>query len=1357
MATRTVTVRLRADISNYTRGMRQAAEETSSLAGHGAAVSAALVAGFAVAAASAAKFDKALSNVRAVSGASTKEMAKLRAAALEAGKSTSYTATEAADAEAELARAGVSVADITGGALKGSLALAASGQLDLAEAATVSAQAMNTFGLKGKDVGHIADLLSAGANKSAADVHGLGEALRQGGLLAHQTGLSIEDTVGVLSAFADHALIGSDAGTSLKTMLQRLTPQSKEAEQMMQRLGFTAYDSTGKFVGLSELAQRLKTSFGKLTPEARNAAMATIFGSDAVRGATILYELGAKGVNKYTAAVDDQGAAARMASVQNDNLVGDLERLRGAIETALIEGGSAANGALRGLTQTITRLVNAYSSLPPELQKGITLFGGLAGGAGLVVAGVLLLLPKIRAVRTELAALGITAERARGYMGMLGRTSLVVAGLMAVSYASSKIRDELKDAPPSVAKMADSLVDLGRNGKASGELLKTFGGDLDGFGEAVKRVAHPNWEARTTDIVNSLTLDLTKGLAETEMPLDDAHDRITALDQALAQLVQSGNTDVAAQAFGRMAKAANEQGTSTDKLKTLLPQYTDALANVSTQSKLTADGQGELGDQAKTTAEALQDQRSEAEKLTDALNALNGLNIGAAEAQINFRQSLHDLTQVVKDNGHSLDTTTEAGRKVKGAYLDAAKAAAEHAQQVTDQTKSQDKGRAAYEADIAALKKTMEQAHFTKDEIAKLSAEFAKVPPKSETQIKAETAAAMKDLEAVKDKVAHTKGKTLTMKAPTEAAIKQLEDLGFKVKKTKGKNVTITVPTGPQKAAVDALRGAIEALRNKNVTVKTSYITYSKYVSVGPAVPPGIAKPSANGNVFDFYAEGGVREQHVAQIAPAGAMRIWAERETGGESYIPLAPSKRRRSRAIAEETVRRLGGKGIAWYARGGVNAFASGGFTYAPGEPATTLGAGTGMDRYSNAVQKLRDAWTKLTAALADQQKKTQALRDAESNLSRVRRGHHTEKQLADAETKLQNARQASAKANATVRADRKAVNSADAALGLKAGSKAPTAFNLKAYQAQLAQAAKANARWESDLAKIGKRAGSDVEETLRGMGEEGRSLVGALAQASGKTFADIVKNLKALAPTAKATLADYTKQLTNANKQGTAFQTNLLKLASMGYGSLATQLAAQGDDSAAAIAAAAVQSTSAAAAANKAAAANANLLSGEDLSNAMTLLGVLKSKPSAGIADVLAAGLDWATVRALAPKIASQIKGVSGSDHFVQQLRGQGVAMARGGILTRPTSVLAAEAGVPESYIPWNGSARSAALLAKTAAALGYRLVPAGRYAGSSASTAAVAREVTRQTIVHLHGAKQSMAEQAADLARVVNFIG
>jgi TP901 family phage tail tape measure protein len=300
-------------------------------------------------------FDKSLSGVQAVSSASAAEMDKLRAAALKAGADTSFTATEAANAEAELVKAGVSVADTLNGGLNGALSLAAAGQLDLADAATLSANAMNTFKLKGQDVAHIADVYAAAANKSAADVKELGYAMQQGGLVAAQTGLTFEDTTAVLAAFSDRALKGADGGTSLKTMLEKLNAPSKQAAGLMDALGITTYDTGGKFVGITTLAGELHDKLGPLTDATRNQALATIFGSDAIRAATILYNLGSDGVQGYKDAVNDSGAASRMASAQMDNLSGDLEQLKGSFETALIKGGSGATTALRGLTQEATK------------------------------------------------------------------------------------------------------------------------------------------------------------------------------------------------------------------------------------------------------------------------------------------------------------------------------------------------------------------------------------------------------------------------------------------------------------------------------------------------------------------------------------------------------------------------------------------------------------------------------------------------------------------------------------------------------------------------------------------------------------------------------------------------------------------------------------------------------------------------------------------------------------------------------------------------------------------------------------------------------------------------------------------
>jgi TP901 family phage tail tape measure protein len=1350
VATRTVTVRLIADINQYTRGMRRAANNTSQLAGMGAKVGTAMVAAFGIAAAAAAKFDKSMSNVRAVSGASAQQMAKLRQAALDAGKSTAYTASQAADAEAELARAGVSVADITGGALKGSLALAASGQLDLADAATLAAQAMNTFGLHGKDVGHIADVLSAGANKSAADVHGLGMALRQGGLLAKQTGLSFEDTVGTLAAFADHALIGSDAGTSLKTMLQRLTPQSVEARTMMDRLGFTAYDAQGKFVGLTKLAGNLQTSFSNLTPEARNAAFATIFGSDAVRSASILYELGAGGIQKYTKEVNDQGAASRMAAIQMDNLSGDLQYLRGSIEVALIQSGSAANDVLRTMVQWVSKVVNAYNNLPPELQRTVTLLTGVGGAATLAVTGFMLLLPRIASTRRAMNQLGITAARTRTAMMGLGRLTLVVAGLAAVSYGVKALEREFRGAPPNVTKMGNALLTFGKTGKAAGELTKTFGKNLDGFGEAVARLAHPSVLNRIGDSLYTIT-----HVGMDSAALDDAHEKLNAVDDALKQLVEGGAPDVAAQAFNRMAKEAEAQGTSTEKLRTLLPGYADALTAADTQQQLSADSQQELGKQMGLTADSIQDQRTEAEKLADTLKGLNGTTIDAAKQEIAFQQSLADLNSAVKDNGHSLDVTTDKGRKVKSAFLDAASAAMEHAQAVAEEKNSQEAGQKVLEKDIGLLKKDLEAKGFSKDAVDKLAAAYLRLPGAVTTKVDAKTQGAINDLEAVKKKVASTKGKTITMQAPTAEARAQLEALGFKIKNTKGKKVIITVPTGTQKAAVDALAAAIRALRDKSVTIKTLEIREHRavYNTIGrPTSGEGGVSKNARGGLIRGYATGGA-----VQYFPWGGPIVGPG--TGTSDSIPALVSNG--EYVIKADAVRKYG---VAMFDRLNAKRYAGGGlagFTYTPTGQAVLGGTTDAQQRYDKAVEALKKAWDDLNKAVADAKKKADALRAAETNLSRVRRGHHTAAQLRSAEERVDKARSAKRTADAKVRTERQDVYAADKALGVKKGAKAPKGFDLKAYETQLNKSVASTEKWRKNLDKIGARGGTELKAMLEGMGEEGYNLVNSLAGASNKQFASIVSKLQKTGQLAKVTLADFTKQLAGSTKESQQFAADLQKLASQGFGDLAQALAAQGDSTAMALAhQAATGNSKDVAAANKAVGTAQGTLTGDDLANSLVLLTTLRGGPNRGYADLIAAGLDVATIRALVPKMTGQIAGLPSAykDTFVRQWVQQGgQPMAVGGILTRPTMVLGGEAGVPESWIPWTGTARSRALLAKTASAMGYRLTPAGRYASASGSVAAMAREMTRQTIINLYGAKQTSAEQAMDIVRHMTFVG
>lgn len=182
-----------------------------------------------------------------------------------------------------------------------------------------------------------------------------------------------------------------------------------------------------------------------------------------------------------------------------------------------------------------------------------------------------------------------------------------------------------------------------------------------------------------------------------------------------------------------------------------------------------------------------------------------------------------------------------------------------------------------------------------------------------------------------------------------------------------------------------------------------------------------------------------------------------------------------------------------------------------------------------------------------------------------------------------------------------------------------------------------------------------------------------------------------------------------------------------------------------------------TAGAAAANSAVKKGNKSLSGEDLSNALAVLAALRSKAGAGIADVIAAGVDFGTLKTLVPKMLAQINKLPSAYKatFLAQWAGQGVtAMARGGILDRPTVVLGGEAGVRESWIPHDGSARSRGLLSATAGLMGYQLTPVRGHGGGGQP---IVQHVTKHVHVTLNGAKQTAAEQASDIARHMAFIG
>jgi TP901 family phage tail tape measure protein len=281
-------------------------------------------------------YEDSMNLLQAASGATDAQMKKLgdRAKALGADVSLPGTsASDAATAMLELNKAGLSITD-TMDAAKGVLQLSAAANIENAEAATITANALNAFGLKGTEAARVADILAATANGSSAEITDVAYSLQQASAVAAAAGIPIEDTAAAIGLLANNGIAGSDAGTSLKTAIQRLQSPTAKAADAMRALGVDVYDAEGNMRPLPELIGQFERGLTSLPQERRDAALNTIFGSDAGRAARILFlREGAQGFADMAQTVSTSGAAGTMASARMKGLSGAIEGVKSIVET----------------------------------------------------------------------------------------------------------------------------------------------------------------------------------------------------------------------------------------------------------------------------------------------------------------------------------------------------------------------------------------------------------------------------------------------------------------------------------------------------------------------------------------------------------------------------------------------------------------------------------------------------------------------------------------------------------------------------------------------------------------------------------------------------------------------------------------------------------------------------------------------------------------------------------------------------------------------------------------------------------------------------------------------------------------
>ncbi|WP_144628946.1 phage tail tape measure protein [Arthrobacter woluwensis] len=682
---------------------------TAALAGAG------VLAGLGVAVGKWMEFADLMKQAQVASNATSGEMDALSKSALTMGTAFGLSAFSVAQAQIELGKAGLSAKEQLSGGLSGALSLAAAGQLEVGKATEIATSALSQFNLTGKDVPHIADLLAAGANKALGGVSELGEALKQGGLVASSFGISIDETVGTLAAFAQQGLLGSDAGTSMKTMLIALANPSKQAAQQMDELGIRAYDAQGKFVGLAGLAQQLQTGMKDLTQEQRNQALATIFGTDAIRSANVLFKEGAEGIRKWTKDVNDQGYAALAAAKNMDSLNGDWKKFTSTLENSLIMTGKQSDGFLRPVVQQATEALEWLNALPEPL-KGVLLgLTGAAGGALLLGGGLMTMIPKISDSISALQELRSSAPRASDALGKIGKAAGgIAATATALVVLGAAITDKHVTSMTDYAEAVTRVGEAGKSAKSSdldsvfSQWDKTAGQQstkINGLSEAIRRVTHPEYNDginRWADKTFAWT-----GFAQSDTTQVD--DRLKGLGDTLGQLATSGGGEQAAQTFRLLSDEFVRNGSTAQDALDHLPGYSEALKGLANSSGVTLSQQELLElamgripaklaaaqtatEQSATAQEAqkrateeqakqledlgitLQGVVTDLEKFTQAMSSAGLLELSTRDALRGYQTALDGVSQSIAQNGKSLDIHTKAGRENEAAFDAVAKA-----------------------------------------------------------------------------------------------------------------------------------------------------------------------------------------------------------------------------------------------------------------------------------------------------------------------------------------------------------------------------------------------------------------------------------------------------------------------------------------------------------------------------------------------------------------------------------------------------------------------------------------------------------------------------------------------------------
>ena len=441
----------------------------------------------------AADFEKGMSTVQSISGATGEELEKLSKTAKEMGLKTKYSASESTEAFKYMAMAGWEAGEMAEG-IEGIMYLAGATGEDLAGTSDIVTDALTAFGMKANDTKDFVDVLAQTANKSNTSVSMLGESFKYVAPVAGALKFNVQDVSTALGLMANSGIKASSAGTALRSLFTRMAKPTKESQAAMDALGISLTDSKGNMKSLDTIMRETRKSFAGLTESQKAQYAAALAGKTGMSGLLAIVNSADSDFNELSTAIyNSDGACKKMYDTANNNLSGQLTILKSTIEGIGISFGERLLPYIKQGTEFIQRLADKFNSLTKAQQDTIIKVGLIAAAVGpaiflfgrtvMVVSKLVKTVGMVgNAFKTAKTVMGLVTAPANAVV--LGLAAVVVAGVLIyknwdkIKAAAGRLWNFVKNIFQKIGISGDSLkkklAPIGQKFSAIGEHIQGF-------------------------------------------------------------------------------------------------------------------------------------------------------------------------------------------------------------------------------------------------------------------------------------------------------------------------------------------------------------------------------------------------------------------------------------------------------------------------------------------------------------------------------------------------------------------------------------------------------------------------------------------------------------------------------------------------------------------------------------------------------------------------------------------------------------------------------------------------------------------------------------------------------------------